>query len=253
MISRTNQLRAALNQELREEAAERGLLEGPEYRVALERDAGDLRVRVGDRLVLRENCSTPRLVNGLIGSVEAISEHGQGLSLRLDAASRGTARVVVPVWYLKAGYAEHAYAITAHAFQGATLEAALVVARPADHSREWTYTAASRARGETWHLVLNDHAVRDDPEHDLTSSAAPSARDERERDLAAMHRLEHALNRTDAERLAQHDVLSREPDQSLERGWDARLEPPAEFGYELGHGPDPHDRDHGRDGPGLER
>ena len=59
-----------------------------------------------------------------------------------------------------------------------------------------------------------------------------------------------ALSRSDAERLAQH-ALDLEPLPA--RGWDARLEPPAELGYELGHGPDPHYRDYVRDGPGLER
>ena len=80
--------------------------------------------------------------------------------------------------------------------------------------------------------------------------AAPS-RGERERALDAMGRLEHALSRSDAERLAQH-ALDFEPLPA--RGWDARLEPPApEFGYELGLGFDPHSRDRGRDGPELGR
>ena len=253
VISRTNQLRCALNQELRAEADPRGLLKGPEYCVALERAAGELRLRVGDRLVLRENCAKPSLVNGLIGSVEAISEHGQGLSLRLDAETRGAARVVVPVWYLKAGYAEHAYAITGHASQGATLEAALVVARPEDHSREWTYTASSRARGETRHLMLDDQAAaaRDDPEHDPTRIDPATLRlSERERGLDAMHRLEHALSRSDAERLAQH-ALGLEPEPQPARGWDPRLESSLILPRE--HGLDPHVRDRGRDGPGLSR
>ena len=116
--------------------------------MAHERGDGELRVRVGDRLVLRENNREPRLLNGMLGTIEKISSHGHGLALRLDDDST---RVVVPVWYLQAGYAEHAYAITGHASQGTTLEAALVVARPEDHSREWSYTAASRARGHTRH------------------------------------------------------------------------------------------------------
>ena len=207
VITRTNQLRAALNQDLRGEAAERGLLEGLEYRVRPER-AGqpELVLRVGDRLVLRENNRQPRLVNGMIGTIERISQTGDGLSLRLDNQASGTARVVVPVWYLKAGYAEHAYAITGHASQGTTLEHALVVTRPEDHSREWTYTAASRARGETHHLVLAERTTPDDPEHDLTSVdpavlAMPMER-ERGQDLDAMSRLEQALDRSDSQRLA---------------------------------------------------
>ena len=169
VITRTNQLRAALNQELRQQAAERGLLSGPEYRVAHERGDGELLVRVGDRLVLRENNREPRLLNGMLGTIEQISSHGHGLALRLDDDST---RVVVPVWYLQAGYADHAYAITGHASQGTTLEAALVVARPEDHSREWSYTAASRARGHTRHLVIGD---RDSPRRPRTRRRGRSA------------------------------------------------------------------------------
>ena len=58
------------------------------------------------------------------------------------------ARVTVPGWYLQAVYAEHPYAITGHASQGVTFEQAFAIARPGDHSREWTYTASSRARGD---------------------------------------------------------------------------------------------------------
>ena len=98
VITRTNQLRAALNQELRQQAAERGLHSGPEYRVAHERGASDLLVRVGDRLVLRENSHDPRLLNGMLGTIEKISSHGHGVALRLRRRldTRRRARLVPP-------------------------------------------------------------------------------------------------------------------------------------------------------------
>lgn len=243
VISRTNQLRSLLNRELRAVAGERGLLHGPEYRVRPERAGqAELVLRVGDRLVLRENNRQPWLVNGMLGTVEHVSERGDGLSLRLDQESRGALRVAVPTWYLKAGYAEHAYAITGHASQGVTLEHALVVTRPEDHSREWTYTAASRARGETRHLVVDDQAgARDDPEHDLgrLEPTGPSSRARRERSLDAMSRLEHALGRSDAERLAtlqqptRREELAKLPDRLR----DPRLEHPASLSLDYGLDP----------------
>ena len=40
---------------------------------------------------------------------------------------------------------EHAYALTAHTIQGGTVERAGVVGRPAVFTRNWSYTALSRA------------------------------------------------------------------------------------------------------------
>jgi hypothetical protein len=249
VITRTNQLRAALNQELRQQATERALLSGPEYRVAHERGGSELLVRVGDRLVLRENNREPRLLNGMLGTIEQISRHGHGIALRLDDDST---RVVVPVWYMQAGYAEHAYAITGHASQGTTIEAALIVARPEDHSREWSYTAASRARGHTRHLVIADQTARDDPEHAAASPtpATPSL-DVREHGLGSMHRLEQALKRSDAQRLAQHQPVDAEFDSRRAVLPDPRLERSSIPSYEVDLKPPTRDR--GRGGPGLER
>jgi conjugative relaxase-like TrwC/TraI family protein len=249
VITRTNQLRTALNHELRRQAGERGLLSGPEYRVVHERGGSELLVRVGDRLALRENNREPRLLNGMIGTIEQISRHGHGIALRLDDDST---RVVVPVWYLQAGYAEHAYAITGHASQGTTLEEALIVARPEDHSREWSYTAASRARGHTRHLVIGDQTARDDPEHAAASPApATQSLEVREHGLGAMSRLEQALTRTDAQRLAQHQPRDAEFDSRRGVIPDPRLERGSIPSYEVDL--NPRTRDRGRGGPGLER
>lgn len=158
----------------------------------------------------------------------------------------------MPVWYLQAGYAEHAYAITGHASQGTTLEEALIVARPEDHSREWSYTAASRARGHTRHLVIGAETVRDDPEHAaaVPAPARPSL-DIREHGLDAMRRLEHALKRSDAQRLAQHRPLDAEFDSRRVAIPDPRLERSSIPSYEVDL--KPRTRDRGRGGPGLER
>ena len=206
-------------------------------------------MRVGDRLVLRENNREPRLLNGMIGTIEQISRHGHGLALRLDDDST---RAVVPVWYLQAGYADHAYAITGHASQGTTLEAALVVARPEDHSREWSYTAASRARGHTRHLVIGAETTRDDPEHSAAVAApAKQSPDTREHGHGAMHRFEQALKRSDAQRLAQHQPLAGERASRRPAVRDPRLDRSTSPVYEVD--PNRGTRDRGRGGPGFER
>ena len=122
---------------------------------------------------------------------------------------------------------------------------------------KWTYTAASRARGETQHLVLDDQtATRDDPEHELASlgpgRSATLSKLERDRGLAAMSRLEHALNCSDAERLASlQQTRGEELGQLTARLRDPRLGHPA--GPSLDYSLDHHYRDHGRDLPDLGR
>ena len=48
-----------------------------------------------------------------------------------------------------AEHLQHAYALTAHTIQGGTVEWAGMVGRPEDFTRNWSYTALSRAREPT--------------------------------------------------------------------------------------------------------
>jgi hypothetical protein len=52
-------------------------------------------------------------------------------------------------------HVEHAYALTGHGMQGATVETAIVLASPRDLTAGWSYTALSRARGTT-RLLIHD-------------------------------------------------------------------------------------------------
>jgi hypothetical protein len=52
---------------------------------------------------------------------------------------------------------EHAYALTGHSMRGATVERAIVVASPRELTAGWSYTALSRARGETRVLIVDGH------------------------------------------------------------------------------------------------
>src|SRR5208283_5480171 len=51
---------------------------------------------------------------------------------------------------------EHAYSLTGYGMQGGTVETAIVVASPRDLTAGWSYTALSRARGQT-RLLVYDH------------------------------------------------------------------------------------------------
>ena len=99
-------------------------------------------VAVGDRVICRRNDRFADVDNGTRGSV--IETRESGLLIRTDA---GTEREL-PAGYV-AEHVEHAYCLTGHGMQGATVEHATVVAAPRALTRGWSYTALSRARGAT--------------------------------------------------------------------------------------------------------
>ena len=104
-----------------------------------------------------------------------ICRRNDGL-LDVDNGTRGTVRdlgedhVVIetdshlvralPVAYV-AEHVEHAYALTGHGMQGATVERAIVVASARDLTAGWSYTALSRARGTTC-VLIHDEAFDGD-------------------------------------------------------------------------------------------
>lgn len=110
-------------------------------------------------------------------------------------------------WELTATYlarhVEHAYAITGHSSQGATVDAAIVVGRPEEFTREWAYTALSRARQETTIHLIADHGPS---EHDRREYAPTQAAREPEDALHALARAPRARARdtTDRSRTARH-------------------------------------------------
>jgi hypothetical protein len=139
LISRDNETRQALNTLAREHRSEAGEL-GEEI------SYGPVTVAVGDRVICRNNERDLDIDNGTRGTVRHVAP--RGIVIETDAHL---------VRELPAGYvAEHvelAYALTGHGMQGATVEQATVVASPHDLSRGWSYTALSRARGDTRLLV----------------------------------------------------------------------------------------------------
>jgi conjugative relaxase-like TrwC/TraI family protein len=153
MMARDNDTRDELNAAARELWGALGLLgEGRTY--------GGLALAAGDRVICRQNDARLDVDNGMRGSVHELNGHG--IVIRTDSGA---------VHELPAAYVgehlEHAYALTGHAMQGSTVERAIVVAQPRDLTAGWSYTALSRARGETRVLIVDAH-------HDKRSEFAPA-------------------------------------------------------------------------------
>ncbi|HWX73726.1 MAG TPA: AAA family ATPase [Solirubrobacteraceae bacterium] len=141
MIARDNETRDDLNNAARELWGALGLLgEGRTY--------GALALAVGDRVICRRNDAGLDVDNGMRGTVRELNDHGA--VIKTDA---GATREL-PEAYVDE-HVEYAYALTAHSMQGATVERAIVLASPRDLTAGWSYTALSRARGETRVLIVD--------------------------------------------------------------------------------------------------
>lgn len=109
-----------------------------------------------------------------------------------------------------ARHVEHAYALTGHGAQGGTVTWAGVIGRPEEFTREWAYTALSRAREQTMLHVIGERS-----EHQSDrDSYAPA---ETGRDTAAtLQALQRAMRRSETERLAlDQDQYLAQPEHML--------------------------------------
>src|SRR5690606_27881028 len=92
------------------------------------------------------------IVNGDLATVQAVDIEAETLAVALDRDRRS---LTLPARYLDAGHVDHAYALTAHKAQGATVERAWVLGSDAAY-REWAYVALSRARAGSRLYVVGD-------------------------------------------------------------------------------------------------
>jgi ATP-dependent exoDNAse (exonuclease V) alpha subunit len=167
----------------------------------------------GDRVVARRNDRRHDLDNGTLGTVMNVDERSSAIVIRTDAGEL----CVVDAAYA-ANHLEHAYALTAHSAQGATFDWAGVIGRPEEFTREWAYTALSRARAQTiLHLVMERPAR--ERERDEYAPAAP------ERDpTEGRQALANAIRRTEIEQLAIEKIRTTSP---AREGPASTPEPPA--------------------------
>jgi len=164
MIARDNDTRRELNQAARELRRDQGMLGD-------ERVYGHRELAVGDRVICRRNDALLDVDNGTRGTVRHLDEH----RVVIETDSRLIREL--PANYV-ADHVEHAYALTGHGMQGATVEAAIVVASPRDLTAGWSYTALSRARASTRLLIHDDHASHERADHAPEPTHEPASRGE---------------------------------------------------------------------------
>ncbi|MDQ3090212.1 MAG: relaxase domain-containing protein [Actinomycetota bacterium] len=140
--------------------------------------------RVGDRAICGQNDARCDVRNGTRGTVVDLNLANQTLSFQTDA---GALRRINAQY--AAGHLNHAYALTGHAAQGATVDRAFVLLRDGGALREWGYVACSRARTET-HLYVAGEGPEGEQHGSLLAPRDPAAR------------LASALQRSGAEQLA---------------------------------------------------
>ncbi len=194
MIARENETREQLNRAARVRLRERGELSGPTFRVQ------DRSWSVGDRVITRRNDRRLDVDNGTLGAITAYDRSRMAVQIRTD----GGEHVWLNLHYL-AHHVELAYAITGHSSQGATVDRALVVGRPEAFSRDWAYTALSRARTGTDIHLIGDHGPAD---HDRREYAPDRPAREPSDCLRALAR---AMARSDDEPLAAPTHVGLEP------------------------------------------
>lgn len=157
--------------------------------------AAGLAFAMGDRVVCTRNSDRYGVRNGTRGTVESVDLARRACVVRTDRGGL----VELGARYLDAGNLRHAYALTGHAGQGATVDRAFVLGHDRGRLQEWGYVALSRARGATCVYVTEPPAA---PEGGKTHRAAP-----------AIERLSEALERSSSETMA----TQRKPDSRSSR------------------------------------
>ena len=202
LIVRDNERRESLNALTRAELKRDGRL-GESVHV------GGYEFAVGDRVVARRNDPQRAVDNGMRGTVIAVDPTEKDVLVRTDGGAQR--RLDAP--YV-AEHLQYAYVLTAHTIQGGTVEWAGVVGRPEDFTRNWSYTALSRAREPTELFVIDTETEHELDRTEIAPRQAHGLRDER----TVIERLDAAMRRRDDEDLA----LDRLDEYTRDR---AHLEP----------------------------
>jgi conjugative relaxase-like TrwC/TraI family protein len=211
LIVRDNQRRERLNAFIRAELKRDGRL-GESVHI------GGCEFAVGDRVVARRNDRERAVDNGMRGTVIAIDPTEKDVLVRTDAGAQR--RLDTP--YV-AEHLQHAYVLTAHTIQGGTVEWAGVVGRPEDFTRNWSYTALSRAREPTELFLVDTPTEREIDRAEIAPGQARGLGDER----TLIERLDAAMRCRDDEDLAL-DHLDAERNRGPAHLDPAHTRPPAE-------------------------
>ena len=217
LVTKDNARRVALNRMIRGQLTERGVLTG---HTAMGRfDGEELEWAVGDRVIARRNHKGYDLDNGTLGTIIALDPSGMTLADDNGNTRRFNADDPEHVAYVSE-HLEHAYALTAHGTQGATLEWAGVVGLPDEFSREWAYTALSRAKQTTRIYVVSGHTQAQEERKEYATVTEPEA--DREKVIARM------AARMDTRDIEEAALLQRARDGRLDLGVEDELDAAAE-------------------------
>jgi conjugative relaxase-like TrwC/TraI family protein len=200
MIARDNLTRERLNR------AARAKLKHDEQLGVQDVIIGGRGYAPGDRVISRRNDRRQDVDNGTLASVIAIDADTGAMLLETDA---GEPRALDHEYV--AQHLEHAYALTAHGAQGATVQWAGVTGRPDEFTREWAYTALSRARETTTIHLISQRTERDRDRDDYAPAPADRTPDQ------TRDRLRQTLTRSETEPLATEQSIPSHPRPSTPR------------------------------------
>lgn len=141
----------------------------------------------GDRVIARRNDRRIDLDNGSLSTVIAVDLRNGSIIVETDS---GEPRALDAQYV--ANHLEHAYALAAHGAQGATVAWAGVIGRPGDFTREWAYTALSRAKEHTTIHIIGQRSERDG-ERDDYAPAEPDP--EPQQSLRMLHQAMQRIGR----------------------------------------------------------
>ena len=218
LIARDNATRDQLNHVARERLKADGDL--PHNGVLI----GQREWVTGDRIITKRNSHQLDVDNGTLATIAGFDHHRRVVHVTTDA---GQQRAIDASYF--ANHVEHAFAITGHASQGATVEHAIAIGRPEEFTREWAYTALSRARQTTNMHLIADHGPAEKDRREY----APSQPDREPAEI--LHVLARTMRRSEAEPLAvEHSTtppaLSTStpghrvsPGQTQKPGWAGRV------------------------------
>lgn len=158
--------------------------------------AGTASFSQGDHVVMTRNDRILEVANGERGRIVDVDVEARSVRVALESRE-----VELPSRYLDAQSLEHAYAMTAHRLQGATVERAHVLGSD-DLYREWGYTALSRHRDEAHFYVIADHVQQSLPgmdDYDALDATVTRLERERAKRMATEMEAREPASRDDAD------------------------------------------------------
>jgi ATP-dependent exoDNAse (exonuclease V) alpha subunit len=217
MITRDNATREILNRRARELLVRDGEIGAHGVRVS-EREFS-----VGDRVITRRNDRLRDVDNGTKGRIDDIDPRSGSITVTTDAGGRRT----LDASYVR-DHLEHAYTLTGHNAHGSTVEWAVVIGRPSEFTREWAYTALSRARQSTQLRLISELTARQqeraeyappEPERSLSEALEVTASSmlRRDAEILAMHHAQPSQSGCRGPESIEHRGIPREPSSRMVR------------------------------------